>query len=108
MASTTPPGETTPLTEAHGAPQRPSQSEPALPAVEPITWSKRCDVVLQAVMCGLFGRAQTGVKMMTPTMHAGKQTMHPNPNPSRPCTRALTRTRTEPEPEPEPEAEAEA
>ena len=70
MGSTTPPGETTPLTEAHGAPQKPNQSDPTLPAVEPITWSKRCDVVLQAVMCGLFGRAQTGVKIMTPTMHA--------------------------------------
>ena len=25
---------------------------------------------LQAVMCGLFGRTHTGVKKMTPTMHA--------------------------------------
>ena len=101
MGAKTPPGEKTPLTEAHGPPHEPNQPDPALPAVEPITWSKRCDVVLQAVMCGLFGRTQTGVKIMTPTMHAGKQTMHPNPNPSRQCTRALTRTRTEPEPEPE-------
>lgn len=47
MGAKTPPGEKTPLTEAHGAPHASNQSDAAMPAVEPITWSKRYNVVLQ-------------------------------------------------------------
>ena len=50
MGAQTPPSERTPLTDSHGVSQKPdeSQSDPALPAVEPITWSKRYHVILQA------------------------------------------------------------
>ena len=50
MGAQTPPSERTPLTDSHGVSQKPneSQSDPALPAVEPITWSKRYNVILQA------------------------------------------------------------